>query len=91
MANVAYFSAASSEHGIAYSRDAFRQMSRLRATTRREIKQALSHMRTDDTHDELLTEALRVRRLASGARFVFERAGSALTVLSITDTQNSRT
>ena len=55
------------------------------------IKQALSHMRTDDTHDELLTEALRVRRLASGARFVFERAGSALTVLSIADTQNSRT
>lgn len=85
MANIAYFSAASSEHGIAYSRDAFRQMSRLGAATRQEIKQALSHMRTDDAHDEMLTDVLRVRRLASGARFVFERAGSALTVLTIAD------
>ncbi|MEQ9517839.1 MAG: hypothetical protein RLN89_00220 [Parvibaculum sp.] len=90
MATIAYFSAASSEHGIAYSRDAFRQMSRLASATRQEIKQALSHMRTDDSMDEMLTEELRVRRLASGARFVFERAGSALTVLTIADTPHRK-
>ncbi len=84
MENVAYFGGADSAHGIAYSRDAFRQMSRLSAHDRDNIKSALMTMRADDSNDEVLTGSRRSRRLSDGLRFVFERNGSALTVLAIT-------
>jgi len=84
MENVAYFGGADSAHGIAYSRDAFRQMSRLSAHDRDNVKSALMAMRADDTNDEVLTGSRRSRRLGEGLRFVFERNGSGLPVLAIT-------
>lgn len=81
--NVAYFNSVRGEHGIAYSREAFRQMSRLGAADRTRLRDALAAMRTDDRQDEELTETWRVRRFPDGFRFVFERSGSALTVLTI--------
>lgn len=81
--NIAYFGAASSDHGIAYSREAFHQLSRLNLPNRNRIKEALVAMRTNDQLDEALTETRRVRRLTDDLRFVFERNGSALTVLTI--------
>ncbi len=83
MENVAYFGAASGDHGISYSREAFRQLSRLNRPDRVRIKDALYAMRTDDQLDEALTETRRVRRLSEDLRFIFERNGSALTVLAI--------
>lgn len=83
MENVAYFESASDDHGIAYSREAFHQLSRLRLDDRRRIKDALATMRTNDQLDEPLTASRRVRRFTDGLRFVFERSGSALTVLAI--------
>lgn len=84
MQNVAYFGGADNAHGIAYSRDAFRQMSRLSAHDRDHVKSALMEMRADDSNDQVLTGSRRTRRLDEGLRFVFERNGSALTVLAIT-------
>jgi len=84
MENVAYFGGAESAHGIAYSRDAFRQMSRLSPHDRDNVKSALMAMQADDSNDEVLTGSRRSRRLGEGLRFVFERNGSALTVLAIT-------
>ncbi len=85
MENVAYFGGADSAHGIAYSRSAFRQMSRLPKRHRAQLKTALMSMRGDDSNDQVLTGSRRSRRLDDGLRFVFERNGSALTVLAITD------
>lgn len=85
MENVAYFGGAENAHGIAYSRSAFHQMSRLTKHHRLQLKDALMSMRSDDSNDEVLTGSRRTRRLDDGLRFVFERNGSALTVLAITD------
>ncbi|HBM88331.1 MAG: hypothetical protein P1U69_00605 [Parvibaculaceae bacterium] len=85
MENVAYFGGAENAHGIAYSRSAFHQMSRLTKHHRSQLKDALMSMRSDDSNDEVLTGSRRTRRLDDGLRFVFERNGSALTVLAITD------
>lgn len=81
--NVAYFGSASDDHGIAYSRESFHQLSRLNLGDRKRIKEALATMRTNDQLDEPLTATRRVRRFADGLRFIFERSGSALTVLAI--------
>ena len=86
--NVTYFGAAANDHGIAYSREAFRHMSRLCMADRKKITSALIAMRTDDQLDEQLTETRLVRRFPQGLRFVFERSGSALTVLAITGSTN---
>lgn len=85
MENVAYFDGVENAHGIAYSRNAFHQMSRLTKHHRWQLKHALMSMRSDDSNDELLTGSRRTRRLDDGLRFVFERHGSALTVLAITN------
>ncbi len=85
MENVAYFGGSENAHGIAYSRNAFHQMSRLTKHHRSQLKDALMSMRGDDSNDEVLTGSRRTRRLEDGLRFVFERNGSALTVLAITD------
>ncbi len=81
--NVTYFGAAANDHGIAYSREAFRHMSRLNMIDRKKITEALVAMRTDDRLDEPLTDTRLVRRFPEGLRFVFRRSGSALTVLAI--------
>jgi len=81
--NVTYFGATANDHGIAYSREAFRHMSRLSKRDRKNITEALVVMRTDDHLDEPLTDTRLVRRFPEGLRFVFERSGSALTVLAI--------
>lgn len=81
--NITYFGATADDHGIAYSREAFRHMSRLCTADRKKIANALVAMRTDDELDEQLTETRLVRRFPHGLRFVFERSGSALTVLAI--------
>ena len=81
--NVTYFGATANDHGIAYSQEAFRHMSRLSMIDRKKITEALVTMRTDDRLDEPLTDTRLVRRFPEGLRFVFERSGSALTVLAI--------
>ena len=83
MENIAYFGTADSDHGISYTREAFHHLSRLNRHDRNCVKEALMAMRTDDRLDEALTETRRIRRLKDDLRFVFERSGSALAVLSI--------
>ncbi len=82
--NITYFDAAPNDHGIAYTRGAFRHMSGLNINDRRKIVEALAAMRANDAFDEPLTQSRLVRHLPNGLRFVFERHGSALTVLAIT-------
>lgn len=83
MANVAYFGASAGDFGISYSRDAFRTLSQLGGRDRNLFRAELDAMRMADGQDELLAASRFVRRLANGLRVIFEREGSALTILAI--------